>query len=167
VPLVYPLAALGVATLGALAVHYVTEAFERERTRELFARFVPEAVVGQALAQSDGARLGGVSREVTVMFSDLRGFHELRRVAGAGRRDHDPQPLPHGDGGRRHPVQRRHAGRLHGRRIMAVFGAPIEMDDHAEARSPPPGTSSRELERFNAWLRTSTGSTSGSGWASV
>ncbi|HZI91797.1 MAG TPA: CHASE2 domain-containing protein, partial [Thermoleophilaceae bacterium] len=39
--LVYPLGALALSAVGALAVHYVTEAFERERTRDMFARFVP------------------------------------------------------------------------------------------------------------------------------
>ncbi len=42
---VYPLAALALATMGALGVHIVLTAFEREQVRNVFARFVPEAVV--------------------------------------------------------------------------------------------------------------------------
>ena len=152
-PLVYPLAALALSAIGALAVHYVTEAFERERTRDLFARFVPESVVGEALEQAEGLRLGGVAREATVMFSDLRGFtsfaeslepdqvitilnHYLTAMV-------DDAILPHG-------------GTLvdyMGDGIMAVFGAPVEMDDHADRALAAARDKLKELERFNDWLR--------------
>ncbi|MEA2425353.1 MAG: adenylate cyclase, partial [Thermoleophilaceae bacterium] len=58
----YPLGALLLASVGSLAVHYVTEAFERARVRENFSRFVPVSGVGQGLDPADGARLGGVGR---------------------------------------------------------------------------------------------------------
>jgi len=151
--LVYPLGALALSAIGALAVHYVTEAFERERTRDLFARFVPESVVGEALDQAEGLRLGGVAREATVMFSDLRGFtsfaeslepdqvitilnHYLTAMV-------DDAILPHG-------------GTLvdyMGDGIMAVFGAPVEMDDHADRALAAARDKLEQLARFNDWLR--------------
>ena len=68
-------------------MHYVTTAVERERVRDMFSRFVPEDVVDEVLARTDeGLRLGGVQREGTVMFSDLRGFTSVRRGVAAGRR---------------------------------------------------------------------------------
>src|SRR5207247_2253078 len=66
VSFVYPEASLLLSAVGALAVHYVTEAFERLRVRNMFSRFVPESVVGEVLEQADGARLGGVGRYATV-----------------------------------------------------------------------------------------------------
>jgi adenylate cyclase len=79
---VYPLCALVLSTVGAVGVHYTVaafdrqrEAFERERVRGLFGRFVPEQVVDQVLARADGElRLGGVTVEGTIMFTDVRGF---------------------------------------------------------------------------------------------
>ena len=72
---VYPLGALVGSSVGAIAAHYLLAAFERERVRDVFSRFVPEAVVDQVLARTDrDLRLGGVSLEGTVMFTDLRGF---------------------------------------------------------------------------------------------
>jgi adenylate cyclase len=154
---VYPIGALALSTVCALAVHYVTEAFERERTRDMFARFVPESVVGQVLQQSDGLRLGGVAREATVMFSDLRGFTSfaetlepdqvitiLNRYLTAMV---DDAILPHG-------------GTLvdyMGDGIMAVFGAPIESDDHADRALAAARAKLRELEKFNEWLKAEVG----------
>jgi len=156
-PFVYPLAALALSAVGALAVYYVTEAFERERTRDMFARFVPESVVGQVLEQTDGLRLGGVGREATVMFSDLRGFTsfaeslEPDRVIAILNRYLtamvDDAILPHG-------------GTLvdyMGDGIMAVFGAPIQMDDHADRALAAARDKLVELERFNEWLRSEHG----------
>jgi adenylate cyclase len=156
-PYVYPIGALALAAVGALAVHYVTEAFERQRTRDMFARFVPESVVGQVLEQTEGLRLGGVGREATVMFSDLRGFTSfaerlepdqvitiLNRYLTAMV---DDAILPHG-------------GTLvdyMGDGIMAVFGAPIPLDDHADRALAAARAKLRELEKFNRWLRTEMG----------
>jgi adenylate cyclase len=149
----YPIGALALSTVGSLAVHYVTEAFERERVREVFGRFVPESVVGAVLEQAEGARLGGVGRYATVMFSDLRGFTSfaeqlepdqvirvLNRYLTAMV---DDAIIPNrgtlvdymGDG------------------IMAVFGAPIEMPDHADRALAAARAKLRELERFNQWMR--------------
>src|SRR5918996_325766 len=154
---VYPLVALAISAVGALAVHYVTEAFERQRTRDMFGRFVPESVVGQVLEQADGLRLGGVAREATVMFSDLRGFTSfaeslepdqvikvLNRYLTAMV---DDAILPHG-------------GTLvdyMGDGIMAVFGAPIEMDDHADRALAAARDKLVELDKFNEWLHTEMG----------
>jgi adenylate cyclase len=148
----YPLAALLLAAVGSLAVHYVTEAFERERVRDMFSRFVPESVVGDVLDQADGARLGGVGRYATVMFSDLRGFTSfaeqlepdqviriLNRYLTAMV---DDAIIPNG-------------GTLvdyMGDGIMAVFGAPIAMDDHADRALAAARDKLRELGKFNEWM---------------
>ena len=67
--------------MGALAVALVLDAFERERIRDLFSRFVPESVVGEVLAKADeDLRLGGERREVTVLFSDIRASRPSRRA---------------------------------------------------------------------------------------
>src|SRR5206468_600969 len=71
----YPFGALVLSSIGSLGAHYLLAAFERERVRDVFSRFVPETVVEQVLSRTDrDLRLGGVSLESTVMFTDLRGF---------------------------------------------------------------------------------------------
>jgi class 3 adenylate cyclase/DNA-binding response OmpR family regulator len=47
---------------------------ESEHLRSTFKRFVPEAVVDQALDTPDGPSLGGARREISVLFVDIRGY---------------------------------------------------------------------------------------------
>jgi adenylate cyclase len=149
---VYPALAGILALLATALIHGVTVAFEREQARDAFARFVPEAVVDEVLRSADGIRLGGVQREGTVMFSDLRGFTsfaetlEPATVIGALNRyltamseailDHGGTLVAYmGDG------------------IMAVFGAPLAQDDHADRALAASRDMLARLEGFNAWLR--------------
>jgi adenylate cyclase len=153
VSVVYPLGTLLVAAVGALAIHYVTTAYERERVRDMFSRFVPENVVDDLIGRTDGVRLGGVQREGTVMFSDLRGFTSfaeslpVERVIDILNRyltgmsdailDHGGTLVAYmGDG------------------IMAVFGAPIAQDDHADrALEAAREMLGPRLAEFNRYLR--------------
>jgi adenylate cyclase len=154
VAFVYPLGALILSAAGALSVQLVTVAFERERVRDLFSRFVPENVVDEVLASADeGLRLGGVQREGTVMFTDLRGFTTFAETLTPNRvievlnrylSEMSDAILDHG-------------GTLvayMGDGIMAVFGAPIAQADHADrALSSAREMLTVRLPRFNAWLR--------------
>ncbi len=151
---VYPTVALALSTVGAIGAHYLLAAFERERVRDVFSRFVPETVVEQVLARTDSdLRLGGVSLESTVMFTDLRGFTTFSEALPPARvieclnvylEEMTDAILGHG-------------GTLvsyEGDGIMAVFGAPIEQEDHADRAI----AASREmltvrLPKFNAFLR--------------
>jgi adenylate cyclase len=153
VSVVYPLGALILATAGALAVQLVTEAFERIRTRDLFTRFVPENVVDEVLASSDGLRLGGVQRDGTVMFSDLRGFTSMAETLSPAR---VIEVLNHYLSEMSDAILD-HGGTLvayMGDGIMAVFGAPLPQEDHAD-RALAAALEMRDvrLPRFNEWLR--------------
>jgi adenylate cyclase len=150
---VYPLGALILGAVGSLAVQLLTEAFERLRVRDLFTRFVPENVVDEVLASSDGLRLGGIQREGTVMFTDLRGFTSLAESLTPARvieilnrylSEMSDAILDHG-------------GTLvayMGDGIMAVFGAPLPQPDHADrALAAAREMLDVRLPKFNAWLR--------------
>ena len=153
VTFVYPLGALILATAGTLTTQLVTEAFERIRTRDLFTRFVPEDVVDEVLKSSDGLRLGGVQREGTVMFSDLRGFTSMAESLTPAR---VIEVLNHYLSEMSDAILN-HGGTLvayMGDGIMAVFGAPLPQEDHAD-RGLAAALEMRDvrLPRFNEWLR--------------
>jgi adenylate cyclase len=150
---VYALLALVLSAIAALAVHLILGAMERERVRDLFARFVPQDVVSEVLARTDGLRLGGVQRDATVMFTDLRGFTSfaesltpdrvievlnryLSEMSDAILSNRGTLVSYMGDG------------------IFAVFGAPLEEPRHADhALACAREMLSTRLPRFNAWLK--------------
>src|SRR4051812_33853955 len=146
----YPLASLILGVVGALAIGLVLDAFERERIRDLFSRFVPESVVDEVLEKADeDLRLGGEQREVTVLFSDIRGFTTFSE-------SRPPEVVI--DILNRYltdmtEVIMRHRGTLvafMGDGIMAVFGAPPQMDDHADrALAASREMAGPTLDRFN------------------
>ena len=151
---VYPTVALAVSTVGAIGAHYLLAAFERERVRDVFSRFVPEAVVEQVLARTDSdLRLGGVSLESTVMFTDLRGFTTFSEALPPARVIECLNVYL----SEMTEAILNHSGTLvsyEGDGIMAVFGAPIEQPDHADrAVAAAREMLTERLPKFNAYLR--------------
>jgi adenylate cyclase len=152
-PVVYPLAGLVLSMMAALAVDYLSEALERERVRLAFARFVPAVVVDRVVARAGEAlRLGGVQVETTVLFSDLRGFttySESRppdEVIGVLNQYLSAMT----------EVIMRHGGTLIsylGDGILALFGAPLEQQDHADRAVAAAREMFARLRLFNVWMR--------------
>jgi len=127
---------------------------ERERLRGVFARFVPEHVVDEVLERTDDdLRLGG-SRDVgTVMFTDLRGFTSYSEATAPQR----VIELLNEYFGEMIDAIFEQGGTLVGYRgdgILAVFGAPIPSEDHADrALAAAREMLDVRLPRFNRWLR--------------
>jgi adenylate cyclase len=153
VSFLYPLASLLLGVVGALAIGLVLDAFERERVRDVFSRFVPEPVVAEVLKNVDeDLRLGGKRQIVTVLFSDVRGFTTFSEAR-------DPEVVI--DVLNRYltmmtDVILGHGGTLvtfMGDGIMAVFGAPIETEDHADrALAAAREMAGPALDSFNEWM---------------
>jgi adenylate cyclase len=126
---------------------------ERGRVRDVFSRFLPEHVVDDVLARTDGdMRLAGSRNVGTVMFTDIRGFTSFSEIAGPELvlqvlNEYFDEMIDAIFGW---------GGTLVGYRgdgLLAAFGAPIGCDDHADRAL----SASREmldvrLPRFNAWL---------------
>ncbi len=152
VSVVYPSLAALLSMTGAVVLYALVNAIERLRTRDAFARFVPESVVGRVLDQADGMRLGGTSVEMTILFSDLRGFTSfserrapdlvisilnryLEAMSDAILDNGGTLVCYMGDG------------------IMAVFGAPIHQPDHADRALAAAVDMLDRMHDFNAWMR--------------
>jgi adenylate cyclase len=153
-PLVYPGIALLLSAVGTLGFYYFVSALERQRTRNLFARFVPETVVDKLLAEAgDDLRLGGTRKHCTLLFSDLRSFTTASELL-------EPEAVIE-------IVNRylsvmteailAHGGTLityMGDGIMALFGAPLDQPDHADrAIATAREMVGPRLTEFNCWMR--------------
>ena len=125
-----------------------------QRVRDLFTRFVPEAVVDEVLEHAgEDLRLGGQRRTATVMFCDLRDFTSFAEAR-------PPELVV--DVLNRYlsamsDVILSHGGTLigfQGDGILAAFGTPIEQPDHADrALSATREMIGQGLDGFNAWLQ--------------
>ena len=154
IPFIYPALALVLSTIGALAAYYVLSIFERQRTRDTFARFVPESVVDELLAQGGGAgRLATTQVFGTCMFTDIRGFTTFSE----GHEAPDVIDVLNRYLAEMSEAILRQGGTLAsflGDGFMAVFGAPIAQDDHADrALAAAREIVEVRLPRFNAQLR--------------
>jgi class 3 adenylate cyclase len=125
---------------------------ERTRVHDVFARFLPESIVDEVLARGNGSvRLGGVRLIGTVLFTDLRGFTTFAERTAPDRvievlnrflTEMSDAVLDNG-------------GTLVsylGDGLLAVFGAPIEVHDHADrALAAAREMLTVRLPRFNEW----------------
>ncbi|BCL76295.1 adenylate/guanylate cyclase domain-containing protein [Jeongeupia sp. HS-3] len=129
---------------------YMKERARREATVRLFGRFLDPRVVGQLVA---GGALNSApaAREVTVLFSDIRGFTALSET----RPPEEIVALINRYFSRQVAVIFRHGGTLDkfiGDAIMAFWGAPVDDADHARHAVAAALEMSRELELFRAEL---------------
>ena len=126
---------------------------ERARVHDVFSRFLPEHVVEDVMARTDDdLRLGGVVTFGTVMFTDLRGFTTFSE-------NRPPEIVI--EALNRYFEESSDAILEHGGTIvaftgdgfLAVFGAPIEVEDHADrALAAARDIVDVRLPRFNEWL---------------
>lgn len=128
--LFYPLLQIGVLNLGFTIHRFMLEEQERVRIRRAFEAYVAPTVVQQMLKHPDNLRLGGERREITIMFTDIRGFTTLSENL-------DPEELVATLHDFLNPMSNiiiKHGGTIDkyiGDAIMALFGAPLDLPDHA------------------------------------
>src|SRR4051794_14223059 len=127
---------------------------EQARVRDVFARFLPESIVDEVLVRANGGvKLGGVRLICTVLFTDLRGFTSFAEGNSPDRGievlnlflgEMTDAVLDHG----------RTLVTYLGDGVLAVFGAPIACDDHADrALAAAREILNTRLPRFKDWLR--------------
>jgi len=126
-----PIAGMSAALFGGVAYQYFVEGREKRRVKQLFGRYVSKDVYQQLLDDPSLAGLGGQRRDMTVLFSDIRGFTTLSEAG-------EPEAVV----GMLNEYFTRmvaivfdHHGTIDkfvGDMVMALFGAPL--DDPAHAR---------------------------------
>lgn len=99
--------------------------------RDTFGRYLSDDVVARLLGEPAGLGLGGESRELTILMSDLRGFTQLCESLPPAQ----VVALLNNYLGAMTEVIHRHQGTIDefiGDAIMVIFGAPVPQHDHAD-----------------------------------
>ncbi len=102
---------------------------ERDFIRDTFGRYLTREVVERLLESEDGLKLGGQSREISMLMSDLRGFTSLASRMSAER----VIEILNRYLGEMLDILIDHRGTVDeiiGDGILAFFGAPEAMEDH-------------------------------------
>jgi adenylate cyclase len=150
---VSPVLAGAVALVLSLRVRIGAEEERARRIRQTFEHYVSSPVVEEMLRHPERVKLGGERREMTVLFSDIRGFTSISEAL-------DSETLVALLNAFFTPMTRivlDNGGTLDkymGDALMAFFGAPLAQPDHA-ARACRAALSMREeLARLNErWHR--------------
>jgi adenylate cyclase len=142
---------MAAAALGFTAVAVESFRVERARKQEIqgwFGAYVSPAVVRRLLADPNAIELGGEAREVTILFSDIAGFTTISerltptQLVGLINRFLEGQTeriLDHGG----------YLDKYIGDAVMAVFGSPEELDNHAVKACQAALACRAELEKLN------------------
>jgi len=110
--------------------HYVIQTAERQKVRRAFGFYLPSNVLEHVLKNEDSLKFGGERKELSILFSDIRGFTSISEAT-------DAETLTHMLNVHLNTLTQvvfANSGTLDkyiGDCIMAFFGAPAPMDDHA------------------------------------
>jgi adenylate cyclase len=147
--LVHPLLALALAAAGVGLFRYLGEEREKRRIREAFAHYLHPSVIAELMREPGRLNLGGEERQLTVLFSDLRGF-----VSGCqGRPPAEVASQLNQYLDAMAGVVLANQGVLDkfmGDAVMAFFGAPVAQPDHAARACRTALAMQAELARLNA-----------------
>ena len=149
--LVQPSMVGGLALFFGTAYQYFVEGREKRKVAKLFGRYVSRDVYAQLMSHPDLAELGGKRREMTVLFSDIRGFTSVTERG-------NPEELVSQLNeyfSRMVAIVFRNKGTVDkfvGDMVMALFSAPLDDPDHAENGVRTAIEMVRELGELNkAW----------------
>lgn len=137
----------------AMLMRLSREARARARTGALFSRYVSPQVVETLLASPRLPELGGQSREITLLFSDIRGFTTLSEKLSAP----EVVELLNTYFSRVCAVLQAEGASIDkfiGDAVMAEFGAPLPQADHARRALRAALAVSETARTFRTWVET-------------
>jgi adenylate cyclase len=147
-----PLMTMGLALFAGTAYQYFVEGREKRVVKKLFGRYVSRDVYQQLIDDPTLAELGGRRREMTVLFSDIRGFTAMTEKGNA---EALVAQLNEYFSTMVEVVFRHHGtvDKFVGDMVMALFSAPVEDADHAEHALAAAVEMVSELGKLNRkWL---------------
>lgn len=146
--IVYPSISILATYMAITIFHYMAEEKEKRKVKKAFQYYLTSSVVNEVLKNPEKLKLGGEKKELSVLFSDIRGFTSISEKM-------TPEELVHllneylttmtdivfsNDG---------LLDKYIGDAVMAVFGAPIDQPDHASRACKTALEMIRNLEILN------------------
>jgi adenylate cyclase len=144
-------AGLVVAFLLTFVLRLTGEERERARMRQMFGRYVADDVVNVILAEDRPVDLAGEMKQVTVLFSDIRGFTTLSEKLSP----HEVVEMLNAYFTRVAEPVLANGGTLDkyiGDAVMAVFGSTVPYPDHARRGLKAALGMQKEAEAFKDWM---------------
>ncbi len=144
----YPAGTALILVMAATTINFIRTEQDKARIRGTFSMYLSPAMVEQLAERPELAKLGGENRELTVMFSDIRGFTKLSEGL-------DPQELTHVINSFLTPMSKLikdHQGTIDkyiGDCIMAFWNAPLDVPHHARQAVRTAVEMRRTLKRLN------------------
>jgi len=131
--------------------HFVAEK-ERRHLKSVFSKYVSREVVGEILKNKEKIRLGGEEREITVLFSDIRGFTSLSEKTPPVKL---VKILNRYFTAMTEEIQKRRGvvDKYIGDAIMAFWGAPLDEPGQADLAIEAALGMLKRLERLNEELK--------------
>ncbi|MFQ5621130.1 MAG: CHASE2 domain-containing protein [Candidatus Nanoarchaeia archaeon] len=129
--IVYACGAILVTYIAGILYSYFSERKEKKKLRTTLHKYVSRAVVDEVMKNPDKLKLGGERREITIFFSDVRGFTTISEKLS-------PEKLVHLLNeylSAMTDIILEHEGvvdKYIGDAIMAFWGAPLKQPNHAE-----------------------------------
>ena len=150
---VAPLFGVALAYTAGTTLNFLTEGRRSREITGLFGHFAPPAVVDRLIARPESISLRGEVREITVFFSDIQGFTSLSNTAAMRA---DPGRLTDHLNAYLSEMTRAitdcggTVDKYIGDAVMALFGAPMDLENHALAACRAALLCQERLARFNA-----------------
>jgi adenylate cyclase len=148
-----PILAMAIALFAGTAYRYFVEDAEKRKVSRLFGRYVSRDVYKRLIDNPALAELGGDRREMSVLFSDLRGF---TTITEKGHPEDLVQQLNEYFSSMVDIVFRNGGtvDKFVGDMVMALFGAPVDDVNHADAAVTTAVEMVQELVELNSrWSR--------------
>ncbi|MBU1378447.1 MAG: CHASE2 domain-containing protein [Alphaproteobacteria bacterium] len=129
---VEPAVTLALQAIALSAYDFAAEQRRRRETQAAFSQYVAPAVVERLIANPELLNLGGETKDLTIMFADIRGFTGISEAM-----KDDPQALTRMINGILTPLSEIIMARggtidkYMGDCVMAFWGAPLDDADHA------------------------------------
>lgn len=153
-PLASSLVMAGMAFALNMSYGYFVESRSKRQIANLFGTYVPPELVNEMVKDPDSYSMKATSKELTVMFCDMRGFTKMSERM-------DPTQLQEllNDVFNRltEIIRSRHRGTIDkymGDCVMAFWGAPVDMPNHAELAVKAALDMAAEVAKINVEHRT-------------